>query len=195
MITSEQEFGTAAKYLPTNDPLASITLQRGQTRVNQTVEHSHEFRLHAFCRVGRTLPYVVRGRNRAGGGHMGTPTNTKAVSPSVRLLLRTHLIVSLCAPRRMRTRMTLPPWATLVAMSVLCFDIAHAQIEDPASLVNMFIGTTNGGHVFPGELVSSDIWRMLIEEYHYIGATLPHGMVKVGMDTDSPGNVGVHAPD
>ncbi|EPS96935.1 hypothetical protein FOMPIDRAFT_62080 [Fomitopsis schrenkii] len=52
---------------------------------------------------------------------------------------------------------------------MLCFDTAHAQIEDPASLVNMFVGTTNGGHVFPG-------------------ATLPHGMVKVGMDTDSPGN-------
>ncbi|ETW77620.1 glycoside hydrolase family 92 protein [Heterobasidion irregulare TC 32-1] len=40
---------------------------------------------------------------------------------------------------------------------------------DPASFVNLFIGTVNGGHVFPG-------------------ATLPHGMVKVGMDTDSPGN-------
>ncbi|KAF8184698.1 glycoside hydrolase family 92 protein [Pholiota molesta] len=43
------------------------------------------------------------------------------------------------------------------------------RITDPASLVNAFIGTTNGGHVFPG-------------------ATLPHGMIKVGMDTDSPGN-------
>ncbi|TFK55634.1 glycoside hydrolase family 92 protein [Heliocybe sulcata] len=42
-------------------------------------------------------------------------------------------------------------------------------LEDPASLVNLFIGTANGGHVFPG-------------------ANLPHGMVKVGMDTDSPGN-------
>ncbi|KAI0319723.1 hypothetical protein OF83DRAFT_745538 [Amylostereum chailletii] len=39
---------------------------------------------------------------------------------------------------------------------------------DPASFVNLFIGTTNGGHVFPG-------------------ATLPHGMVKAGMDTDTPG--------
>ncbi|KAF8965760.1 glycoside hydrolase family 92 protein [Flammula alnicola] len=43
------------------------------------------------------------------------------------------------------------------------------KITDPASLVNAFIGTTNGGHVFPG-------------------ATLPHGMIKAGMDTDSPGN-------
>ncbi|KAJ8474821.1 hypothetical protein ONZ51_g6967 [Trametes cubensis] len=42
-------------------------------------------------------------------------------------------------------------------------------IKDAASRVNLFVGTTNGGHVFPG-------------------ATLPHGMVKVGMDTDSPGN-------
>ncbi|KAI9068181.1 glycoside hydrolase family 92 protein [Trametes sanguinea] len=42
-------------------------------------------------------------------------------------------------------------------------------IPDAASRVNLFIGTTNGGHTFPG-------------------ATIPHGMVKVGMDTDSPGN-------
>ncbi|KAF8624708.1 hypothetical protein AX17_007039 [Amanita inopinata Kibby_2008] len=42
-------------------------------------------------------------------------------------------------------------------------------ISDPASFVNPFIGTTNGGHVFPG-------------------VTLPHGMVKTGMDTDAPGN-------
>jgi putative alpha-1,2-mannosidase len=43
-----------------------------------------------------------------------------------------------------------------------------AVISDPSSYVNPFIGTINGGHVFPG-------------------ATLPHGMVKVGPDTDSPG--------
>jgi hypothetical protein len=41
---------------------------------------------------------------------------------------------------------------------------------DPSALVNLFIGTTNGGHCFPG-------------------ATVPHGMIKVGLDTDSPGNV------
>ncbi|KAF7966871.1 hypothetical protein HWV62_36683 [Athelia sp. TMB] len=40
---------------------------------------------------------------------------------------------------------------------------------DVLNYVNLFIGTTNGGHVFPG-------------------ATLPHGLAKVGMDTDSPGN-------
>ncbi|GLB36560.1 putative glycoside hydrolase family 92 protein [Lyophyllum shimeji] len=44
-----------------------------------------------------------------------------------------------------------------------------STIADPASFVLPFIGTTNGGHVFPG-------------------ATLPHGMIKAGMDTDSPGN-------
>ncbi|KAI5118656.1 hypothetical protein M0805_002576 [Coniferiporia weirii] len=43
------------------------------------------------------------------------------------------------------------------------------NLSDPLSLVNAFIGTTNGGNVFPG-------------------ATVPHGMVKVGMDTDSPHN-------
>ncbi|KAJ3516547.1 hypothetical protein NLJ89_g1063 [Agrocybe chaxingu] len=42
-------------------------------------------------------------------------------------------------------------------------------IADPSSLVIPFIGTTNGGHVFPG-------------------ATIPHGLIKAGMDTDSPGN-------
>ncbi|TEB24719.1 hypothetical protein FA13DRAFT_1738929, partial [Coprinellus micaceus] len=43
------------------------------------------------------------------------------------------------------------------------------KITDPAGYVNPFIGTINVGHVFPG-------------------ATLPHGMIKAGMDTDSPGN-------
>ncbi|KAI0033572.1 glycoside hydrolase family 92 protein [Vararia minispora EC-137] len=45
------------------------------------------------------------------------------------------------------------------------------QNEGPSasSFVNLFIGTANNGHVFPG-------------------ATLPHGMVKVGMDTNSRNN-------
>lgn len=47
-----------------------------------------------------------------------------------------------------------------------------AVVGDLSDLVNVFIGTNGGGHVFPG-------------------ATVPHGMVKVGMDTDSPGNVRV----
>ncbi|KAI0658157.1 glycoside hydrolase family 92 protein [Cubamyces menziesii] len=46
---------------------------------------------------------------------------------------------------------------------------ADVPIPDPASHVNLFIGTTSSGHAFPG-------------------VTLPHGMVKVGMDTDSPDN-------
>ncbi|KAI0030576.1 glycoside hydrolase family 92 protein [Vararia minispora EC-137] len=45
---------------------------------------------------------------------------------------------------------------------------AQNAANDPSSFVNLFIGVTNGGHVFPG-------------------ATLPHGMAKAGMDTDSPG--------
>ncbi|KAN0133100.1 Glycosyl hydrolase family 92 domain containing protein [Lactarius tabidus] len=49
----------------------------------------------------------------------------------------------------------------------LLFSLAFGQ--DPSAFVNPFIGTTDGGHVFPG-------------------ATVPHGMVKVGMDIDSPGN-------
>ncbi|THU97168.1 glycoside hydrolase family 92 protein [Dendrothele bispora CBS 962.96] len=44
-----------------------------------------------------------------------------------------------------------------------------AAPQNPLDSVNLFIGTVNGGHTFPG-------------------ATIPHGMVKVGMDTDSPGN-------
>ncbi|KAK7690247.1 hypothetical protein QCA50_006902 [Cerrena zonata] len=46
---------------------------------------------------------------------------------------------------------------------------ADTTVRDPASLVNLFIGTTKGGHTFPG-------------------VTLPHGMVKVGPDTNSPDN-------
>ncbi|KAK0209677.1 glycosyl hydrolase family 92-domain-containing protein [Armillaria fumosa] len=47
--------------------------------------------------------------------------------------------------------------------------LAVAAALDPLQYVDLFIGTVNGGHTFPG-------------------ATVPHGMVKVGMDTDSPGN-------
>ncbi|PBK91992.1 glycoside hydrolase family 92 protein [Armillaria gallica] len=46
--------------------------------------------------------------------------------------------------------------------------LAVAAALDPLQYVNLF--TVNGGHSFPG-------------------ATIPHGMVKVGMDTDSPGNL------
>ncbi|KAI5117324.1 hypothetical protein M0805_002339 [Coniferiporia weirii] len=47
--------------------------------------------------------------------------------------------------------------------------LSPAVVGDLTDLVNMFIGTSGSGHVFPG-------------------ATLPHGMVKAGMDTDSPEN-------
>ncbi|KAJ7274823.1 glycosyl hydrolase family 92-domain-containing protein [Mycena rebaudengoi] len=43
--------------------------------------------------------------------------------------------------------------------------ICSAAVSDPLKYVNLFVGTLNGGNVFPG-------------------ATIPHGMVKVGMDTD-----------
>ncbi|KAH7911239.1 glycoside hydrolase family 92 protein [Hygrophoropsis aurantiaca] len=68
------------------------------------------------------------------------------------------------------------PLGLLSVLALLSSTGSYAQtsstnttITDPASYVDVFIGTTNGGHVFPG-------------------ATLPHGMVKVGLDTDSPGN-------
>jgi putative alpha-1,2-mannosidase len=44
------------------------------------------------------------------------------------------------------------------------------DVTNPANAVDVFVGTTKGGHVFPGP-------------------TIPHGFVKVGMDTDSPGAV------
>ncbi|KAF8920528.1 glycoside hydrolase family 92 protein [Mucidula mucida] len=53
---------------------------------------------------------------------------------------------------------------------ILCaLGTVGAAALDPLDYVNLFIGTVNGGHTFPG-------------------ASVPHGMVKVGMDTDSPGN-------
>ncbi|KAF7300489.1 Glycoside hydrolase family 92 protein [Mycena chlorophos] len=53
------------------------------------------------------------------------------------------------------------------SVSVAAFGVvaAAASAFDPLQHVNLFIGTSNGGNVFPG-------------------ATVPHGMVKVGMDTD-----------
>ncbi|KAJ4489178.1 glycoside hydrolase family 92 protein [Lentinula lateritia] len=58
-------------------------------------------------------------------------------------------------------------FALLSSSVLLC--TADPFIPNPADYVLPFIGTTNGGHVFPG-------------------ATLPHGMVKAGLDTNSPGN-------
>ncbi|OBZ76244.1 hypothetical protein A0H81_02953 [Grifola frondosa] len=61
------------------------------------------------------------------------------------------------------------PRASASSQTAATSSPSSAPISDPVSHVNLFVGTTNGGHTFPG-------------------ATLPHGMVKVGMDTDSPGN-------
>jgi len=36
--------------------------------------------------------------------------------------------------------------------------------------------------------------RSLIIAQHSPGATIPHGMIKAGMDTDSPGNVSTAEP-
>ncbi|KAF4581463.1 hypothetical protein EYR40_009749 [Pleurotus pulmonarius] len=58
--------------------------------------------------------------------------------------------------------------------------------SDPAALVNLFIGTTAGGHAFPGIFHPPKCLRFHPD--HCKGATVPHGMVKAGMDTDSPGN-------
>jgi putative alpha-1,2-mannosidase len=74
--------------------------------------------------------------------------------------------------------MTFTASFALVLLTQLSYALAHPWLEsravnhraesidtaNPANLVNLFIGTTGGGHTFPG-------------------ATLPHGMVKVGMDT------------
>ncbi|KAK1229538.1 hypothetical protein PQX77_007364 [Marasmius sp. AFHP31] len=61
----------------------------------------------------------------------------------------------------------------LVLLTTTTIDYAFAADNsstfDPLDYVNLFIGTVAGGHTFPG-------------------ATIPHGMVKPGMDTDSPGN-------
>lgn len=48
-------------------------------------------------------------------------------------------------------RSTMTPVLTLLASALTYRLAATAQIADPAALVNLFIGTTNGGHVFPGE--------------------------------------------
>ncbi|KXN83541.1 hypothetical protein AN958_01250 [Leucoagaricus sp. SymC.cos] len=58
---------------------------------------------------------------------------------------------------------------SVLSITDSCFAPSSGPIADPASLVLPFIGTTSGGHVFPG-------------------ATIPHGMVKAGLDTDSNEN-------
>ncbi|KAJ7051298.1 glycoside hydrolase family 92 protein [Mycena amicta] len=58
---------------------------------------------------------------------------------------------------------TTGPLRTAVLLAAV--RVAAAATFDPLQHVNLFIGTVNGGNTFPG-------------------ATVPHGMVKVGMDTD-----------
>lgn len=70
---------------------------------------------------------------------------------------------------------------------------ADVPITDPASHVNLFIGTTSSGHAFPGMCHTLGPVRVLPSEILVgLGVTLPHGMVKVGIDTDSPDNVRKH---
>ena len=54
----------------------------------------------------------------------------------------------------------------VVALAVGNHVVVAQNTSDVSSFVNLFIGTTAGGHVFPG-------------------ATLPHGMAKVGIDVDT----------
>ncbi|KAJ3571669.1 hypothetical protein NP233_g3599 [Leucocoprinus birnbaumii] len=54
-------------------------------------------------------------------------------------------------------------------------------ITDPASFVLPFIGTSQGGNVFPG-VSSSNPFENHAQAFS--GATLPHGMVKAGLDVD-----------
>ncbi|KAH8836162.1 glycosyl hydrolase family 92-domain-containing protein [Flagelloscypha sp. PMI_526] len=58
---------------------------------------------------------------------------------------------------------------SMILLLVAARFVQAALVSNPLEYLNLFIGTVNGGHTFPG-------------------ATIPHGMVKVGMDTDSPGN-------
>lgn len=70
---------------------------------------------------------------------------------------------------------------------------ADVPITDPASHVNLFIGTTSSGHAFPGMCHTlSPVCVLPSEILVGSGVTLPHGMVKVGIDTDSPDNVRKH---
>ncbi|KAI5894878.1 uncharacterized protein SCHCODRAFT_02495315 [Schizophyllum commune H4-8] len=59
--------------------------------------------------------------------------------------------------------------ALLVGVASARGPVKRGEALEPVDYVLPFIGSVNGGHVFTG-------------------ATVPHGMVKVGMDTDSPGN-------
>ena len=53
-----------------------------------------------------------------------------------------------------------PPAPTSTASS-------NASIANPASLVNLFIGTTNGGHVFPGILQLVKIAAIVLTRFSF----------------------------
>ncbi len=67
--------------------------------------------------------------------------------------------------------------------------LAVAAALDPLQYVNLFICTVNWVHTFPGSFQKKCVHAGELNR-HQTGATVPHGMVPVGMDTDSPGNVG-----
>ncbi|KAF7289771.1 Glycoside hydrolase family 92 protein [Mycena indigotica] len=69
-------------------------------------------------------------------------------------------------------RASIPP--TILLAFVQLVSAATSVDFDPLQHVNLFIGTINGGNTFPG-------------------ATVPHGMVKVGMDTDGNNFAGYDA--
>ena len=43
---------------------------------------------------------------------------------------------------------------------------APAFVPDAASRVNLFVGTTNGGHVFPGKFLSTDQFTNVVANAH-----------------------------
>lgn len=66
------------------------------------------------------------------------------------------------------------------------------KVNDPDDLtqfVNLFIGTTNDGHVFSGRSPILERKEKFLLKNIVLGATVPHGMIKAGLDTDSPSNV------
>ena len=65
-------------------------------------------------------------------------------------------------------------WATLVVLLATSHNVRAARPF--TDLVNMFIGTASGANGGSGG-------------NNFPGAAIPHGMVKVGMDTDSGDNV------
>ncbi len=105
----------------------------------------------------------------------------------------THSSLSSARPTSSASHVS--PTQSLTNTSISSFPPAAtptSSSKNPADLVNLFVGTTNGGHVFPGQRPAIYAYLYFPRIHNFAGATLPHGMVKVGMDTDSPGNVRAH---